>query len=70
MNSYSIQPLLSKAVNLLTVEAVAAQHLFEKVANTTKSTILTTVEATTHTTYAEQLTKLSANPNIRVVPYY
>ena len=43
MNSYTIQPLLSKAVNLLTVEAVAAQNLFDKVAATSKSTILTTV---------------------------
>ena len=70
MNSYTIQPLLTKAVNLLTVEAVAAQNLFDKVAATSKSTILTTVEAPTHLTYADQLAKIGKNPNVRVVPYY
>jgi len=70
MKTYSIQPLLSKAVNLFTVEAIASQQLFEKVATTSKSTIVTTVEALTHKTYSEQLAGLSKNPNIRVVPYY
>lgn len=52
MNTYKIQPFLSKTVSLLTAESVFKQNLFEKLQKTTKSTILTTVEHETHTKYA------------------
>lgn len=70
MSKHIIQPFLSKTVSLLTAESVAQQNLFEKLASTTKSTILTTVEPHTHHKYADQLAKLSANSNIKVVPFF
>jgi hypothetical protein len=70
MQGHKIQPFMSKAVSLLTVEAIARQNLFEKLSQTTKSTILTTVEVYSHQKYADELSKLSSNPNIKVIPNY
>ncbi len=70
MAKHIIQPFLSKTVSLLTAESIARQNLFEKLAATSKSTILTTVEAHTHFKYADQLAKMSANKNVKVVPYF
>ena len=43
MSAYRIQPIISKAVNLFTLESVVSNNLYDKVAKTNKSTILTTV---------------------------
>ena len=70
MTSFRLQPFISKAVNLLTLESVVSNNLYDKVAKTNKSTILTTVFPWTHQMYAPEMARISKNPNVKVAPYY
>jgi hypothetical protein len=64
------QKIVSRVVNLVTLEAAIAQGLLPNLANTSKPTIVTTVHADTHQQHAERIQKITANQHVRFIPYF
>jgi hypothetical protein len=68
--SFRIAKLAGKMQQIITLETIIRRNLVEKIRNTSKPTIITTVHPNTHLMHAEQIKILEGNELNRFVPYY
>lgn len=67
---HHIAKIAKAKVNLITLESLLRQGLFERALKTANPTIFTTVEYDTHIKYSKEMDLLATNQHVRVVPFF